>query len=84
MQKVKEDEHMATLIRTDRNGTKYFTGMVTCPRCGGAGGADAWKATGWTCYECGGDGKVRGTLLNIVLIVSIAAVTISTIVATTV
>ena len=46
------------LIRTDRNGTKYYEGVVTCPRCGGAGGADCWKATGWTCYQCGGEGKV--------------------------
>lgn len=27
-----------------------------CGRCGGAGGADAWRFTGWTCYECGGSG----------------------------
>lgn len=51
---------MATLIRTDRNGTKYFEGDVTCPRCGGAGGAVQWSYTGWTCYECGGTGKVVG------------------------
>lgn len=25
-----------------------------CSRCGGAGGADKWKFTGWTCYRCGG------------------------------
>lgn len=25
-----------------------------CGRCGGAGGADKWKFTGWTCYQCGG------------------------------
>lgn len=46
------------LIRTDRNGTRYYEGMVTCPRCGGAGGAECWKYTGWTCYKCGGSGKV--------------------------
>jgi len=28
-----------------------------CGRCGGAGGSDAWVRTGWTCYECGGDGR---------------------------
>ena len=49
---------MAKLIRIDRNGTKYFEGMVTCDRCGGAGGADQWKYTGWNCYKCGGTGKV--------------------------
>ena len=42
-------------IRTDKNGTKYYHNY-TCRRCGGAGGADQWKATGWTCYECGGSG----------------------------
>lgn len=52
---------MATLIRVDRNGTKYYSGMVTCDRCGGAGGADKWAYTGWNCYKCGGTGKVQGT-----------------------
>lgn len=52
---------MATLIRIDRNGTKYWAGMVACDRCGGAGGADVWKFTGWKCYKCGGTGKVQGT-----------------------
>lgn len=28
-----------------------------CSRCGGAGGSDAWKFTGWTCYRCGGTGE---------------------------
>lgn len=51
---------MATLIRVDRNGTKYYSGLVTCDRCGGAGGSDNWAYTGWTCYECGGTGKVQG------------------------
>lgn len=46
----------ATLIRIDKNGTKYYA-SYTCLRCGGAGGADAWIRTGWTCYECGGTGK---------------------------
>lgn len=27
---------------------------VTCNRCGGLGGSDAWKHTGWTCYKCNG------------------------------
>lgn len=51
---------MATLIRVDRNGTKYYSGMVPCDRCGGAGGADAWVHTGWKCYKCGGTGKILG------------------------
>jgi len=28
-----------------------------CFKCGGRGGADAWRHTGWTCYRCGGSGK---------------------------
>lgn len=51
---------MATLIKIDRNGSKHYEGFVTCDRCGGQGGADAWKYTGWTCYKCGGTGKVYG------------------------
>ena len=51
---------MATLIRVDRNGTKYYEGDVPCSRCGGAGGADKWQFTGWTCYQCGGSGKEHG------------------------
>jgi len=27
-----------------------------CIRCGGLGGAEAWRHTGWTCYRCGGNG----------------------------
>ena len=36
--------------------TPYFTQRKVCGRCGGRGGSDAWKFTGWTCYECGGSG----------------------------
>jgi len=32
----------------------------TCGRCGGRGGSDAWKFTGWRCFDCGGSGT-RGT-----------------------
>lgn len=52
---------MATLIRVDRNGTKYYSGKIKCDRCGGAGGADKWHFTGWTCYKCGGSGSMLGT-----------------------
>lgn len=30
---------------------------TACGRCGGKGGGDQWKHTGWTCYQCGGSGK---------------------------
>lgn len=49
---------MATLIKIDRNGSKHYEGYVTCDRCGGQGTSEAWKMTGWTCYKCGGSGKV--------------------------
>lgn len=49
-------ERQGTLIRVDKNGTKYFTGVEACDRCGGAGGADKWRFTGFTCYKCGGTG----------------------------
>lgn len=35
-------------------GRSYTT---DCRRCGGAGGSDAWRATGWTCFDCGGHGS---------------------------
>ena len=52
------------LIKIDRNGSKHWYGQVTCPRCGGAGGAEQWKATGWTCYECGGKGWVMDSWIE--------------------
>ena len=40
----------------DKTGFGAYLATV-CGRCGGAGGADRWKHTGWTCYQCGGSGK---------------------------
>lgn len=49
--------HMELIyIRTDKNGTKYYHDWK-CPRCGGAGFADKWIATGRTCWACGGSGR---------------------------
>lgn len=58
-----------TLIKVDRNGTKYYEGLVTCDRCGGTGifftrvengvGVPAQPDHG-VCYQCGGLGKVKG------------------------
>jgi len=28
-----------------------------CNRCGGKGGSEAWRYTGYKCYDCGGSGK---------------------------
>ena len=34
----------------------YILTKRVCGRCGGAGGSEAWKFTGYTCYDCGGSG----------------------------
>lgn len=36
-----------------------------CFRCGGQGGADAWKFTGWKCYRCGGSGLEAPRLVKL-------------------
>lgn len=40
--------------RTSDKGAPLFVSKRPCTRCGGAGGAEAWNHTGWTCYRCGG------------------------------
>lgn len=40
----------------DAKGAGTYRATKACHRCGGVGGSDAWKHTGWTCYECGGKG----------------------------
>jgi hypothetical protein len=37
----------------------YIMGQSRCGRCGGAGGADKWRHTGWTCFDCNGSGQGR-------------------------
>jgi hypothetical protein len=39
------------------DGKPVFMYQTNCHRCGGAGGAEQWKHTGYTCFECGGNGK---------------------------
>ena len=60
---------MAELIKIDRNGTKYYEGMITCDRCEGKGiyyiGVNNGKLVpSWVdqgvCFKCGGEGKVHG------------------------
>lgn len=60
---------MTKLIRIDRNGTKYYEGMVPCDRCGGNGyyalGTHNGHPVlsphdGGVCWKCGGTGKVYG------------------------
>ena len=45
-------------VRTDKNGTKIYHDY-TCDRCGGLGGSEAWRFSGWTCYKCGGTGIIN-------------------------
>lgn len=45
-----------TLIRTDRNGTKYWQIEETCPRCGGRGDYIMGGLNYGTCFLCGGNG----------------------------
>jgi len=46
-------------VTFDKKGKPVWVHDVKCWRCGGAGGADIWKFTGWTCYRCGGTGWER-------------------------
>ena len=59
---------MAKLIRIDRNGTKYYEGMIPCDRCGGEGiyiiGVRNGKPVSspvdnGICFKCGGRGKIE-------------------------
>lgn len=47
----------AAITLTKVAGAAYFKQPRVCGRCGGAGGADKWAHTGWTCFQCGGSGK---------------------------
>ncbi len=47
--------HEGPTFKTEK-GRACFSRLKTCGRCGGRGGSDAWKFTGWTCYDCGGKG----------------------------
>lgn len=54
----------AELIKIDRNGSKHWRGMIPCDRCGGQGGSENWKYTGFTCYKCGGSGVIEATWIE--------------------
>lgn len=42
---------------TSPTGKPFWRHHENCHRCGGAGGSESWRHTGWTCYQCGGSGK---------------------------
>jgi hypothetical protein len=39
------------------DGKPVYRYETKCSRCGGAGGAEQWRHTGYKCFQCGGDGK---------------------------
>lgn len=43
-------------VLKDEKGKPCYKLTTKCHRCGGGGGSDAWKFTGWTCFQCGGSG----------------------------
>ena len=48
-----------TLIRTDRNGTKYFEEEVACMKCGGHGYLGYFHSIeNGICFDCNGSGKL--------------------------
>ncbi|MBO7669884.1 MAG: hypothetical protein J6S60_04770 [Oscillospiraceae bacterium] len=54
---------MATMIKIDKNGSKYFEEVCSCPKCGGSGTFEWLFVNGiaqrsGTCFQCGGSGKV--------------------------
>lgn len=60
------------LIKVDKNGSKHYEGLVTCPKCGGIGliahhvenGVPSWNWTdGGVCWKCLGTGKVQGKMI---------------------
>lgn len=43
----------------DVGNNPYTLRWTSCSRCGGAGGSERWRHTGFTCYNCGGSGEGR-------------------------
>ena len=38
----------------DAKGRPAWHHTESCYRCGGLGGSESWRHTGWTCYQCDG------------------------------
>lgn len=55
--KARAQQVMAEDRKQRQKELKEFRDRNICPRCNGAGGSDAWFATGWTCARCHGSGK---------------------------
>ena len=39
-------------------GQAFIVRPHKCGRCGGLGGGEQWRHTGWTCFQCGGKGDI--------------------------
>ncbi len=39
-------------------GQAFIVRPHKCGRCGGLGGGEQWRHTGWTCFQCGGKGNI--------------------------
>lgn len=48
------------LVKTDRNGTKYYNIIKTCPKCGGNGYIYGFSHVyGGICFDCNGSGVIH-------------------------
>lgn len=56
------ENYSKVLIKTDRNGTKYFSVTDICPRCGGRGDYILGVYNYGVCFLCGGTGKKNYTV----------------------
>lgn len=51
---TRDGEAYTVQPQQDEKGRPYFVRQNPCSRCGGAGGAEKWRHTGFTCWQCGG------------------------------
>ena len=55
-------ETKRTLIRTDKNGTRYYSFTCPCAKCNGRGYIDHYKhVEAGVCFDCNGSGIYEGT-----------------------
>lgn len=54
-----------TAYHEDTKGRPYTVEQRPCSRCGGAGGGEQWRYTGYTCYQCAGNGQGRQEVLKL-------------------
>lgn len=55
-------KYSKVLVKTDRNGTKYFAVKDICPRCGGRGDYILGNLNYGICFECYGRGTKEYTV----------------------